>query len=131
MPFTRGQSGNPKGRTPGNVTVATLRKAIAEHAGEILDAVLVAAKGGDIGACKLLLDRICPPLKAQALSISLPGAVNHPLADQGAEVVKATLAGKISPDIGAQILAALGSQIRILEVTDLAERVTALEKKAP
>ena len=125
--FKKGQSGNPKGRAPGQTPGAKIRKAIEEQSDCILQAVIKSAIGGDMTACKMLLDRITPILKAQALPIGLP--FNGTLAEQGNEVIKATMAGKIPPDIGAQLITALSNQSKIIEIDELTKRIEVLENE--
>jgi len=65
--FKPGQSGNLKGR-PKDKTLATqLRKAIVDDMPDIVSKLVELAKGGDMQAAKLLLDRVCPTLKPQAM----------------------------------------------------------------
>jgi len=94
---------------------------------EILAQLVEQAKAGDVAAAKVLLDRVCPPLKPQALPVSLP--VNGSLAEQGGEIIRATLAGQIPPDIGSQLITALAAQSKIIEVDELTKRIEALEAK--
>lgn len=70
MAFKKGTSGNPAGRKPGQTPGAQIRKAIEERKDEIVQAVIQAAVGGDMTACKMLLDRITPPLKPVAAQIA-------------------------------------------------------------
>ena len=123
--FKPGVSGNPKGRTAGKTPGAKLRKAIEEKADDILQAVINAAIDGDMQACKMLLDRVTPTLKPQAMAISLP--VKSTLAEQGGAIIKATMAGQIPPDIGSQLITALASQSKIVEIDDVLKRLDALE----
>ena len=69
-----GQSGNPKGRTPGSGEVSKIRAAIADQVPEILAKLLAQALEGDTGAARLLLERAIAPLKAmeQTQAIALP-----------------------------------------------------------
>jgi hypothetical protein len=127
MPFEKGTSGNKQGRIAGRTPGAKLRKAIEAKADDILQSVINAAIDGDMGACKMLLDRITPTLKPQALSITLP--VVEGLAAQGDEIIKATVTGQIPPDVGAQLITALSNQGKLVELQELSERLSRLEKK--
>jgi len=124
--FKPGISGNPNGRPKDKTPGAKLRKAIEAKADEILQAVIDAAILGDIQACKMLLDRITPTLKPQALPINL--AVVDGLAAQGNEIIKATLSVAVPPDIGAQLITALSNQGKLIELQELADRLDHLEK---
>ena len=126
--FQPGQSGNPKGRAKGKPLLVTeLRTAIEAKSDEIFQAVINAAIGGDMAACKMLLDRITPALKPQALSITLP--VKETLPEQGNEIIKATMTGAIAPDIASQLIVALTSQGKLIELQELTERLMRIEKQ--
>ncbi len=125
--FKPGISGNPKGRPKDKTPGAKLRKAIEAKADDILQSVIDAAIAGDMAACKMLLDRITPTLKPQALAVNIP--VKETLPDQGKEIIKATMVGKVPPDIGSQLITALAAQAKLIELDDLLKRVEALEGK--
>ncbi len=125
--FKPGQSGNPAGRPKDKTPATLLRKSIAEDMPDVVNKLLELAKGGDVQAAKVLLDRICPPLKPQALPIALP--VNGSLSEQGGEIIKATMNGQIPPDIGSQLITALAAQSKIIEIDELTKRIEALEGK--
>ncbi|MGZ8195039.1 MAG: DUF5681 domain-containing protein [Methylosarcina sp.] len=127
--FKPGQSGNPAGRQPGQTPGAKIRKAIEERKDEILQSVIEAAIAGDMQACKMLLDRITPPLKPVAAQIALSVPDGAGLSEQGAVVITATLAGQIPPDIGSQLITALAAQSKIIEIDDHTKRIEALEAK--
>jgi hypothetical protein len=123
--FKQGVSGNPKGR-PANKTPATLiRKSIVDDIPDIIAKLVELAKEGDVQAAKVLLDRVCPALKPQAVPISLP--VSDSLAEQGNEIIRATMQGQIPPDIGSHLISALANQAKIIEVDELTKRIEALE----
>lgn len=127
MAFKKGESGNPKGRPKGVTDATLIRKAVAGAVPSIIRMLVDAAQGGDISAAKILLDRVCPVLKAQSVSIDLPATGT--LVKQGERVLKATLTGAIPADIGAQLLAALSNQGRLIESQELEERIAALEER--
>ena len=125
-----GQSGNPRGRRPGSGEVAKLRAAIAEHVPTILERLVAAALQGDVSAARLLLERVCPPLKAteEAAPLALPDGT---LTEQGRAVLGAVAAGDLAPGQGAALLGAIGTLARVVEVDELARRLTALEARTP
>ena len=125
--FQAGQSGNPKGRPKDKTPATLLRKSIADDMPDIISKLVELAKDGDVQAAKVLLDRVCPPLKPQAVPISVP--VNGTLSEQGDEIIKATLAGQIPPDIGAQLITALSNQGKLLELQELTERLQRIERQ--
>jgi hypothetical protein len=125
--FKPGVSGNPKGKPKDKTPATLLRKSIIDDMPEIILTLVGLAKGGDVAAAKILLDRCCPALKPQAMAINLP--VNGTLAEQGGEIIKATLSGHIPPDIGAQLITALSNQGKLIELQELTERLAHIEKQ--
>ena len=124
-----GQTGNPKGRPPGQSEITRLRAAIAEHVPTILNQLVTAAKDGDIQAARLILERVLPPLKGieQAVELQLPEGGT--LTAKASAVLNAAAAGDLAPGQAAQLIAALGTLAKISEVDELAARITALENK--
>ncbi len=125
--FKVGVSGNPNGRPKDKTPATLLRKAIVEDMPEIILALIKQAKAGDTAAAKILLDRCCPPLKPQAMTINVP--VGGTLAEQGGDIIRATLSGNIPPDVGAQLINALSNQAKLIELQELTERIEILEAK--
>ena len=124
--FKPGQSGNPKGRVKGKPLLVTeLRAAIEAKSDEIFQAVINAAINGDMAAAKILIDKICPSLKPEAMPINL--VFQESLALQGNEIIKAIMGGILAPDIGSALIAALSNQAKIVEIDDLTKRIEALE----
>lgn len=124
-----GQSGNPKGKTPGSGELQRLRASIAADVPEILAGLVLAAKGGDIQAARLILERVLPPVKAieQAVTLQLPN--DGTLTAKAAAVLCAAAMGDIAPGQAAQLIAALGTLAKITEIDDLSARITSLEDK--
>ena len=124
-----GQSGNPAGKPVGSGELQKLRAAIGEHMPEIINQLVTAARGGDIQAARLILERVLPPMKAieQAVELELPDGGT--LTVKAAAVLSAAAAGVLAPGQAAQLIAALGTVAKISEIDELASRVAALEEK--
>ena len=122
-----GQSGNPKGKTPGSGELQKLRASIAADVPEILAGLVLAARGGDVQAARLILERVLPPIKAieQAVALQLPEGGT--LTAKAAAVLSAAAAGELAPTQAAQLITALGTLAKITEIDELAARITALE----
>lgn len=127
MAFKPGVSGNPAGRKPGTTSGSKVRKSIEAAIPSVLKVVIQAAKNGDIQAAKVLLDRICPPLKAQSPAVNI--AQGDTLAASGDIIIKAALSGNVPPDTATQLISALSAQAKIIETTELIGRIEALEAK--
>ena len=123
-----GQSGNPKGRPPGVSAVTKMRESLAGDVPDILAGLVAAAKGGDVQAARLILERVLPALKPaeQAQALSLP---NGTLTEQGRAVLASVAAGQLAPGQGAQLLTGIGTLARVVEIDELAKRINKLEEK--
>jgi len=105
-----------------------LRAAPPDDLPAILEAVVTAAKNGDMQGARTILDRVLPPLKAQELPIAV-GALEGTLADQGAAILEAMASGALAPGQAAQLLGALASQAKVREVDELARCIAELERR--
>ena len=132
MAFKKGQSGNPAGKRPGTRHKATL------EALELLEGDLKAitkvciekAKGGDLLACKLILDKLIPNRRERPVNLKVPKvetAAEIPKA-LGA-ILEAVAQGTLTPGEGQSLAAMLEAYRKGLEMADLEARVAALEKK--
>lgn len=124
--FQKGVSGNIKGRP--KLENAALRAKFMSNAEELAEIVMQQALGGDMTAARIILDRILPPLKATTQSV----AIDMPHCDSPAElataILKATTAGKLSPDTASQLIGATSNLSRILETEELKHRIEAIER---
>jgi hypothetical protein len=94
---------------------------------DIITALIAQAKAGDVQAAKVLIDRVCPALKPQALPINIP--IGATLPETGGNVIDATLSGDIAPDIGSMLIRALAEQGKLIELQELTERLQRLERQ--
>jgi hypothetical protein len=74
MTWAKGVSGNPAGRKPGSGEVAKLRAGLGQRLPEILEVLVGRALEGDVGALKLVLERVLPALRPASPAVPLPGA---------------------------------------------------------
>lgn len=129
--FAPGQSGNPAGRPTGSRNKVTLAiEALMEgEAEEITRKAIESAKGGDLVAIKLILDRIAPAPKERAVTFDLPvinGASDLPAAVLA--IMGSVAGGELGPSEGSQVVSLLEQYRRHVETADLAERIAKLEE---
>jgi Family of unknown function (DUF5681) len=131
-PFRRGASGNPRGKPRGTRHRLTLlaERIMHDDAEDVVQAVLTAAKGGDMVAARLVLERILPARRGRPVVFALPpvksaGDLPHALA----AVVAAVAAGNLTPEEGQAVAAMLEVQRRGIELADHERRLEALEAR--
>ena len=125
--FTKGNKASP-GRPPGRGIVAELRDKLAKDVDKVIDILREQALAGDPQAIRILLDRVLPSLRPTEMPTPLylpPGN----LAQQAHAVVQAVAAGDIAPSQAVQIINALGGVSKIVETTELLDRIAKLEEK--
>jgi len=125
--FLPGKSGNPAGRRPGNATAQKLRQAIADDIGDVINVLIKQAKDGDVASAKLLMDRAVPTLRSVSEAIVINAVPDDSTAEIGRLIIDSTLRGDIAPDVSAQLLSGLASQVKIEEYTLLEQRISQLE----
>lgn len=132
-PFAKGRSGNPAGKPRGTrhrVTVLA-QTMMEDEAAEVVRGVIDAAKGGDMTAARLVLDRIAPPHKGRLVAFDLPPmeTAADVLAALGA-VVQAVATGALTPDEGTSIAGLLDLKRKAIETVEIERRLAALEEGA-
>jgi len=99
------------------------------HIPEIIKQMVNKAKEGDVQAARLLLERVIPPLKSTEQNVSLALPENATLSEQGQTIIQSVANGALTPDQAKTLLSGLGSQARLMEITELEKRIAALENK--
>ena len=125
--FPKGVSGNPLGRPRSESTL--LRKRLAEQGEEVAMVVIEAALRGDMQAAKIVLERICPPLKPTAALVTIELPENPGIADTARAIIRHAATGQIAPDVAGQLVQAVAALARVVEIDELERRLTALEGK--
>lgn len=131
MAFTKGKSGNPHGRPKGTTKIEKLRALIEPEAPALFKVAIAAAKKGDATMMRLLLERVCPPLKADSAAVQVDIDLSGTPVDQAREILQAATAGKLSIDDASRLLQGIAAQCRIQEITDLDDRLRQLEQQQP
>ena len=126
--FTKGKSGNPSGRPKGIQDKRTaLRDLLTPHAPDLVAKAVELAMQGDTTALRMCIDRLIPPLKAQATQTQLD--VTGSLSERGEAILKAITVGELDPATGNSLIGALATQAKLLEITAIEDRLTALEER--
>ena len=107
--------------------ITKMRESLTADVPQILAGLVEAAKGGDVQAARLILERVLPPFKGveQPVTLSLPeGGTLTAKADA---VLCAAAVGDLAPGQASQLISALGAMAKISEIDDLNARITKLE----
>jgi len=129
--FQPGQSGNPKGATPGrrHPALEALDKIGLDNAQGVLSRVIQDALAGDVRASEIILRRVWPERKGKPVRLTLPDvncAADLVLAT--ARVTDAMACGDISPEEAQSISAVLEVHRRTIETRDLEARLRRIEE---
>lgn len=131
--FQKGQSGNPAGKKPGTRNRATVmvEALMREGAETITNAVVAAAKNGDLAAARIILDRIAPVRKDAVINLDIPPlkSASDAVHAMGA-IMQAVSDGVISPSEAATLTDLVTSFTRTLELSEFDRRLTALESNS-
>jgi hypothetical protein len=130
--FKPGQSGNPRGKPPGtrNPALVALERIGQGNAEGILQAVIIAARGGDMQAARIILDRVWPARRGAPVSIDLP-AIKTPddvLAAMNG-IAEAVGSGMLTPEEGETLMKLVEATRHAIDSVDLARRIEALEQR--
>jgi hypothetical protein len=103
-------------------------KLMADECDAIVRAVIESAKGGDIQAAKVILDRVVPIRKGAAVQLDLPEVkTSKGVAAALAALVHAMASGDVTPDEASTIGSVLEIRRRSIETLEFDERLKKLE----
>lgn len=123
-----GQSGNPKGRPVGSRNKKNVvAEEFAKDGSKVARVVMDAALEGDMQAASLVLQRLCPPLRARAERVAFDLDPAAPLTTQAQQVIAAVAAGNIDPDTGQALVGCITALAGVKQIDDLEQRLSALE----
>ena len=129
--FKPGKSGNPAGKPKGSRNAATLAmEALLDGESEALTRKAIElAKGGDMQALRLCLDRILPPRKDRPIAFAMPVITTIEDAPRAMAAVTAAVAlGEITVTEAADVSRLVETYVRSVEASDLEKRLRAIEE---
>ena len=132
MPFEKGRSGNPAGKPPGAMNKSSkLRELLIPHAKELVNTLIALAKGGDVNALRLCIERLIPRVKSETVRFTFPEGSDLSRAESltqiGAELIKSIADERLTPEQGKAISDILEFQRKAIETEKIEGRITSLE----
>lgn len=131
MPFKEGQSGNPDGRPRGSRNKTTLAmEALLDGQHEALTRKAIdLAKGGDLSALRLCLERLLPPRKDRPVAFEFPAIQSIEDAPKAMAAIAVAVAQcDLTPSEAAELSKVVEGYTRAVETADLAARLSRLEQ---
>lgn len=127
--FLPGNAGRPAGSR--HEALKALDAIGADNAAGVMQAVVDAARHGDMRAADILLRRLWPERKGRPVALDLPSLSDAAgvVAAIGA-VADAVAAGDVSPEEGQAVAGILETQRRAIETAELEARIAALEARS-
>ena len=130
--WKKGQSGNAAGKPKGATNHATrlVMGLMESGAAEVAKVIIDAAKGGDLTAAKMVLERLAPPMRERPISIELPATGSaQGCSDAANAVLQAVSNGDLLPGEGVALAGIVENRRHVLETLELEARITTLEQK--
>lgn len=130
-PFPKGRSGNPAGRPPGARNAATVlaEQLMDGEAEGLTRKVIEVAKGGDVVALRICLDRILPP-RERPVRFKLPDLRSaSDAAASMAAIANAVASGDLMPSEAAELSVLVSGYAKAVELAEIEKRLQAIEQK--
>ena len=126
--FSTGNSGRPKGSR--NKATNAIESLLQGQAEALTQTAVTRALEGDSDALRLCMERIAPDPKDQPVSFSLPTMNNALDASEAAgSLLTAVSAGDLTPIEATRVMGLIDSYRRTLELTEIEQRLQALEHR--
>ena len=124
--FAVGNSGRPKGsRNKATIAIESLLQGQAEA---LTQTAVTKALEGDSMALRLCMDRIAPAPKDQPVSFRLPKMKSAlDVSEAAGSVLTAVSEGELTPIEASRVMGLVDSYRRTLDLTEIEERLQALE----
>ena|GEM_PF-298967 len=129
--FQKGQSGNPMDRPKGsrNKTTLMAEAIINGHAEALVKKVVQLALEGDLTCLRICLERLVPMKKDAPFEIDLPDISTVANLPKLFAVLTAKLREGITPSEARTVMDLAQGVLKVLEVAELEQRISALEEK--
>ena len=133
--FQKGQSGNPAGKPRGarHKTTLMAERLMQDDAEKIVNAVIAAARNGDMMAAKIILDRIAPVRRSHSFDLPKIECPDDEVAARAA-ILSAVADGSLTPGeaVGiSQLIEALVRKLRKVEWAAGRSGMTPLQGATP
>jgi hypothetical protein len=127
-PFEKGNAGRPKGAR--HKVTRAVEALLEGEAEELTRKAIELAKGGDLTAIRICLDRIAPPRKDRHIEFDLPKMETaKDAASAGAAIIEALSQGELTPSEAGELVRMVESYARTLQTSDFEARLERLEKE--
>jgi hypothetical protein len=127
--FAKGEGGRPKGSR--NKRTLLAEQLMGDDLQGVVEAVIAAAKSGDMVAARIVLDRLVPARKGRPVSFPLPADVDAAgLAEVFSAVLRAVADGDLTPEEASAVGSLLEARRKAIELAEVEARIKALEERS-
>jgi hypothetical protein len=126
-PFKAGNPGRPKGAR--NATTLALESLLDGQAAALTQKAIDLALAGDLTALRICLERILAPRKDRPVNFTFPKITTaKEAATTMSAVLAAVAAGDLTPTEASEVGKLVDIFVKAVEATDLADRISRLER---